>query len=185
LNLYKTIVKRLCGAAELFAVLCLAAMVVVVLVQVIGRYVFSNTPSWSEEMARQFMIAFSFIGIAIGVRDKIHIALTFIVDLGLKKIRLPLEILGKMLIVVLGIMMSINMGPYFTKLRYNRLPGTGIPVGWMYVIPTVIGVLIALIAVYQVYDHFKYGTDEKQARRQESLQEKIAQLEEHFWERLK
>ena len=182
---YKKIVNRICGAFELLAVICLVAMVISVLVQVVGRYVFSKTPSWSEAMARFFMIMFSFVGIAIGVRDKIHIALTFIVDLGLKKIRLPLEILGKMLIVVLGIMMSINMGPYFTKLRYNRLPGTGIPVGWMYVIPTAIGILIALIAVYQVYDHFIYGTDEEQARQQESSREKQEQLEDHFWERLK
>ena len=124
---YKKMVKRLCGAFELFAVLCLAAMVVVVLVQVIGRYVFSNTPSWSEEMARQFMIAFSFIGIAIGVRDKIHIALTFIVDLGLRKIRLSLEIFGKMLIVVLGIMMSINMGPYLRSCATTGCRGRAYP----------------------------------------------------------
>ena len=141
--------------------LCLVAMVVVVLIQVTGRYVFSKTPGWSEEMARVFMIIFSFIGIAIGVRDKIHIAMSVVVDVLLKKIRLPIEIFGKMLILTLGVMMSVNMGRLFSMLQYNRLPGTGIPILWIYIFPTVVGVLTALLALYQIYDHFKYGTDEQ------------------------
>jgi TRAP-type C4-dicarboxylate transport system permease small subunit len=147
---------------EIIAGLSLAAMLVVVVIQVVMRYFFSNTPGWTEEMARQLMILFCFIGIAVGVRDKIHIALTIITDRAFKKIRLPLEILGKALVCVMGIMMSINMGPYFTKLRYNTLPGTGIPVGYEYAFPTAVGVLVALIAVYQIYEHCKYGTDEDQ-----------------------
>jgi len=173
LNFYKKVVNRICDVFELIAVVCLAAMVVVVVIQVTGRYVFSNTPGWSEELARQFMIIFSFIGIAIGVRYKIHIALTVVVDNLNRKARLPIEIFGKILILLLGTMMSVNMGPYFTRLKYNRLPGTGLPVGWMYVIPTMIGVLVALIAAYQIYDHFKSGTDEEQ-----KLREKPAEQED-------
>ena len=171
MNFYKKVVNRICDVFELIAVVCLAAMVVVVVIQVTGRYVFSNTPGWSEELARQFMIIFSFIGIAIGVRYKIHIALTVVVDSLNRKARLPIEIFGKVLIVLLGIMMSVNMGPYFTRLKYNRLPGTGLPVGWMYVIPTTIGVLVALIAAYQIYDHFKSGTDEEQKLREKTTEQ--------------
>jgi len=161
LGLYKKIVNRICDVFELIAILCMIAMVAMVLIQVTGRYVFSNTPGWSEEMARVFMILFSFIGIAIGVRDKIHIAMSIIVDSVLKKIRLPIEIFGKFLILTLGVMMSVNMGRLFSMLKYNRLPGTGIPILWIYVFPTAVGILIALLAIYQIYDHFKYGTDEQ------------------------
>jgi len=61
-------------------------------------------------------------------------------------------------------MMSSFMGPYFTKLKDNRLPGTGIPVGFQYLIPTIVGILVSLVAVYQIYDHFKFGTDEEQKK---------------------
>jgi TRAP-type C4-dicarboxylate transport system permease small subunit len=174
-NLYKKIVNAICTVFEAIAAVSLAAMLVVVSIQVVLRYFFKNTPGWSEEMARQFMILFCFIAMALGVRDKIHIALTIIADRALKKITLPLEIIGKILILVMGIMMCINMGPYFTKLKFNRLPGTGIPVGWQYLFPTAVGVLIALIAVYQIYDHFKYGTDEQQ-RKQDDFTKKDATL---------
>ncbi|MDR1468706.1 MAG: TRAP transporter small permease [Spirochaetaceae bacterium] len=164
MNWYKKIVNLICAVFEGIAALSLGAMMVVVAIQVVLRYFFKNAPGWSEELARQFMILFCFIAMALGVRDKIHIALTIIVDRLLKKIKLPLEIIGKVLIFVMGIMMSINMGPYFTKLKDNRLPGTGIPVGWEYLFPTMVGILIALIAVYQIYDHFKHGTDEDQMK---------------------
>jgi TRAP-type C4-dicarboxylate transport system permease small subunit len=150
-------------------------MLVVVSIQVVLRYFFNNAPGWSEELARQFMILFCFIAMALGVRDKIHIALTIIADRALKKFILPLEIIGKVLIFIMGVMMSINMGPYFTKLKYNRLPGTGIPVGYEYFFPTAIGVLIALVAVYQIHDHFRYGTDEEQ-RKQGEFTKKDATL---------
>ena len=149
-------------------------MIVVVMIQVVGRYFFKSTPGWTEEVARQLMILFSFIGMAIGVRNKGHIALTVFVDnvLGKKpKLVLFIEICGKALIVAMGIMMSINMRPFFTILRYNRLPGTGMPVGYIYVFPTAVGVLISLIALYQIYDHFKYGTDEEQKQTENALLE--------------
>jgi TRAP-type C4-dicarboxylate transport system permease small subunit len=110
------------------------------------------------------MIIFSFIGIAIGVRDKFHIGLTIVVDSLDRKIRLPIEILGKLLLVMMGIMMSVNMSLLFRMLKYNRLPGTGIPILVIYAFPTAIGIIIALIAAYQVYDHFRYGTDEEQVK---------------------
>jgi TRAP-type C4-dicarboxylate transport system permease small subunit len=164
MNIYKKIVRGCCAVLEFIAVICLAAMVVVVMIQVTGRYIFSKTPGWSEELARVFMIIFSFIGLAIGVRDKIHIAMSVVVDIILKKIRLPIEIFDKVLIMVLGIMMSVNMGRLFRMLQYNRLPGTGIPILWMYIFPTIVGVLMALVAIYQIYEHFKYGTDEDQLK---------------------
>jgi TRAP-type C4-dicarboxylate transport system permease small subunit len=161
-EIYKKIIRTICFLFEVIAALSLVGMLVVVLIHVTMRYFFHNAPGWGEELARQFMIVFAFIGIVLGVRDKLHIALTLVAEGPLKKVLLPIEIFVKGLILVLGIMMSSFMGPYFTKLKDNRLPGTGIPVGFQYLIPTVMGILISLVALYQIYDHFKYGTDEKQ-----------------------
>ena len=159
---YKKCVRFICLIFEIIAALSLVGMLVVVLIHVTMRYFFHNAPGWGEELARQFMILFAFIGVALGVRDKLHIALTIVAEGPLKKILLPIEILVKFLILILGIMMSSFMGPYFTKLKDNRLPGTGIPVGFQYLIPTAMGILVSLIALYQIYDHFRYGTDEQQ-----------------------
>ena len=164
--IYKKIINTICAAFESIAILSLALMFFAVMIQIVGRYFFRVTPGWTEEVARQLMILFCFIGMAIGVKNKGHIALTFFVDSLGRKPRLAIETCGKAFLAVMGIMMSINMGPFFTILRYNRLPGTGMPVGWRFIFPTAVGILIALIAVYQIYDHFKYGTDEEQKQKQ-------------------
>ena len=175
MSIYKKIVAGICHVFEFFAVLCLATMFVVVLLQVTGRYVFNYTPRWTEEIARQCVIIFTFIGMAIGVREKIHIGLTVVVDLMHKKIQLAIEILSKLLIVILGIMISINMSLLFTTLRYNRLPGSGIPILYIYAFPTALGVLVALIALYQLYDNIRYGTDEDQKKL--NVEEESVQLD--------
>jgi TRAP-type C4-dicarboxylate transport system permease small subunit len=163
-NYYRKIVRGICLVFEIIAAISLVGMFVVVFYNVIMRYFFANSPGWAEELARQFMVVFAFSGMALGVRDKLHISLTIVAERALKKFMLPLEIIGKILIIILGILMSIFMEPYFTMLRYNRLPGSGIPAGYTYVFPTAVAVLISLLALYQLYDHFRHGTDEQQKK---------------------
>ena len=163
---YKKLINAICTVFESVAILSLVLMFVAVMIQVIGRYFFMHTPGWTEELARQLMVVFSFIGIAIGVKNKIHIALSFFVDNMPRTPRLVIETIGKLVVLVMGIMMSMRMYPFFIVLRYNRMPGTGMPVSWRFIFPTMVGILIALIAAYQIYDHFKYGTDEEQKQKQ-------------------
>ena len=163
MNVYKKIVNTLCLVFEMMATFSLGLMVLIVAGNVISRYFFSFTPGWTEETARLLMIQFCFIAMAMGVRKKVHMALTIAVDHMPKKVILPIEIFGKIIIFVLGIMICGFSWPYIVKLS-NRLPGTGLPVGVQYLIPTLAGGLISLIAVYQIYDHFKYGTDAEQKK---------------------
>ena len=163
---YKKLINGICAVFESIAIFSLVLMFIAVMIQVVGRYFFRHTPGWTEELARQLMVVFSFIGIAIGVKNKIHIAISFFVDNMPRTPRLVVEAAGKLVVLVMGIMMSMRMYPFFIVLRYNRMPGTGMPVSWRFIFPTLVGILIALIAAYQIYDHFKYGTDEEQKQKQ-------------------
>lgn len=49
-------IKKFEKAEEAFLVLTLVLMVALIFGQVVGRYVFSNAPSWTEEMARYIHI---------------------------------------------------------------------------------------------------------------------------------
>jgi TRAP-type C4-dicarboxylate transport system permease small subunit len=162
MNVYKKIVNGLCKTLEIIAAVSLAAMFFIVLYNIIMRYFFRASPGWAEEIARQCVVLFCFIAIALGVRDKVHISLSIFVDRVLKRITLPIEIINKVIILIFGIMMSAFMTQSFDILRYNRLPGSGLRVIYVYTIPIVVGIMISLLCVYQIYDHFKYGTDEQQ-----------------------
>jgi TRAP-type C4-dicarboxylate transport system permease small subunit len=53
----------------------LVAIVLVILAQVVFRYVLSAPLSWSTEVATGLLVYVAFIGFAIGVRDNAHVAL--------------------------------------------------------------------------------------------------------------
>lgn len=54
-------------------VLTLAAMVTLILIQVIGRYIFQSAPSWTEEMARYIHIFQVWVGASYAVKKQRHI----------------------------------------------------------------------------------------------------------------
>lgn len=53
--------------------IALAVMVAVIFMQVVMRYVFNNSPSWSEEFARYLFIWFSWMGVSAGLKDGEHL----------------------------------------------------------------------------------------------------------------
>jgi TRAP-type C4-dicarboxylate transport system permease small subunit len=54
-------------------VIALAVMVAVIFFQVVMRYVFNNSPSWSEEFSRYLFVWFSWIGVSAGLKDGEHL----------------------------------------------------------------------------------------------------------------
>jgi TRAP-type C4-dicarboxylate transport system permease small subunit len=54
-------------------IIALAVMVAVIFSQVVMRYVFNNSLSWSEEFARYLFVWFSWMGVSAGVKDKEHL----------------------------------------------------------------------------------------------------------------
>ena len=74
-------------------ILGLSAMVLILLAQVIMRYVFSRPLTWSEEAARFIFVYVSFIGISYAYRQKGHIRMEVVVNLFPQAVRRGLEVL--------------------------------------------------------------------------------------------
>lgn len=74
-------------------ILGLSAMFLILLEQVIMRYVFSRPLTWSEEAARFIFVYVSFIGISYAYRQKGHIRMEVVVNLFPQAVRRGLEVL--------------------------------------------------------------------------------------------
>ena len=74
-------------------ILGLSAMFLILLAQVIMRYVFSRPLTWSEEAARFIFVYASFIGISYAYRQKGHIRMEVVVNLFPQAVRRGLEVL--------------------------------------------------------------------------------------------
>ena len=67
-----TVSKFLDNLEEYFCVWTMAIMTVIVFIQVVMRYVFSNSLSWSEELARFIFLWLSWIGASYAVKERSH-----------------------------------------------------------------------------------------------------------------
>ena len=74
-------------------ILGLSAMFLILLAQVIMRYVFSRPLTWSEEAARFIFVYVSFIGISYAYCQKGHIRMEVVVNLFPQAVRRGLEVL--------------------------------------------------------------------------------------------
>ncbi len=61
-------------------VLCMGLILILVVAQVVLRYVFNSPLTWSEELAVYIMVWMTFIGSVICMRDNEHIEVTILVD---------------------------------------------------------------------------------------------------------
>src|SRR5262245_58187403 len=79
-------------ASLMLAVALLLGVIACVQWQVIGRYVFNDTPTWAEALALLLVLYMTSLGVAVGVRDAGHVGLESLVSLLPERLRLKLEV---------------------------------------------------------------------------------------------
>ncbi|RST55794.1 TRAP transporter small permease [Variovorax sp. MHTC-1] len=134
----------------MLAVVLLIAIIVCVQYQVVGRYLFNDTPVWAEGLALQLVLYVTALSVAVGVRDAGHIGLESLVTLLPESMRLKVEILIHALVALFGAIM-VSSGWLWTRLKWSDIkPMLGIPVGMDYLALVIAGLLIVLFSVEHI-----------------------------------
>lgn len=122
-------------------------MVVVIIVQVFSRQFFSYTPSWSEELSRLLLVWITFLGIAYGVKAKLHIALGLFVNMFPKSVQHIFDYLSKLLLIGFGAMMVYYGYHFIVLMGGSTMPGTGLKSSYLYASIPVGGLFIIFYGV--------------------------------------
>lgn len=77
------------------------AMVGAIFLQVVMRFAFNNSSSWSEELGKFLFVWLSWLGISIGHRKKEHIKITMLVDKLPEKFRLLSEAFTEIVLIAI------------------------------------------------------------------------------------
>jgi TRAP-type C4-dicarboxylate transport system permease small subunit len=97
------------------AVMCLmAAISIIIFVQVVSRYAFNHSLYWSEEIGRYILIWITFLGASVGVKRFSHIGIDFIYNKSPEKIRKILDFL----IILLGLFFAFVLLWFGYKIAY-------------------------------------------------------------------
>ena len=102
---------------DALCVVCMAVILLLVVVQVVMRYVFNSPLTWSEELAVYVMVWMTFAGSVICMRDKEHVEVTVLVDY-LPKILQKLTVLFSRLVSALFLLIIVYYG--FEFVTENR-----------------------------------------------------------------
>lgn len=95
----KTALKIIDKIEDTVLIAMFMSMVGVIFFQVIMRYVFNNSSSWSEELGKFLFVWLSWLGISIGHRRREHIKITMLVDKLPNKLRLLSEAVTELILI--------------------------------------------------------------------------------------
>ncbi len=145
---------RLCAALSklclVLAVIGLIAIILCVQWQVIGRYIFNDTPTWAEALAMVLVLYVTAFGVAVGVRDAGHIGLESFVVLLPERWQRRIEFLIHGLVALFGALMVYG-GWIWTAAKWNeKKPMLSVPDGIDYLSLVIAGVLIVMFSIEHI-----------------------------------
>ena len=132
------------------AVVGLVGIVATVALQVFGRYVLNDTPTWAESMALVLILYVTMLGAAVGVRDAGHIGLVSLLILVPDGLRLRLELVIHALVGTFGLIMAWNGAVLAESVMAYKIPTLGLPEGINHIPSVIAGVLIALFSLEHI-----------------------------------
>ena len=131
-------------------VMGLVLLIAAVLYQVIGRYIFNDTPTWAESGAVLLVLYVTMLGMAVGVRDAGHIGLESMLVLAPENVRLKMELLIHILVLSFGLVMAYNCALLAQSVWDYKIPTLGISEAFKYIPPATAGLLITLFSLEHI-----------------------------------
>ena len=127
--------------------LAAALMLAAITYQVVMRYVFGDTPSWSEELA-VLLFSWSVLGgLALGVHEGWHVRLTALPDLLPRGARIWVERATDAVTAALGLFLVWSGWRFFDITAGSVSAAIGYPIEILNVLAPIAGVLMALFAL--------------------------------------
>ena len=134
-------------ALEHLCALLVVVMVVLLSIQVVGRYVFANPPDWTEELARMTFIYLTFVGGALAIVRNAHLRIDSLHSRLSPRSKTALDIALAMVgVIFLAVTVYYSIG---LLSRLSHQPMTAVPISKAFMFAAV-PVGCALMLVYEL-----------------------------------
>ncbi|MBZ2174909.1 TRAP transporter small permease [Schnuerera sp. xch1] len=128
----------------------LSIMVVVMGIQVVARYVFNSSLTWSEELTRFIFVWSAFLTLPYTIKFGISLKIDQLLNLFTKDIRKVLNIISHILMLVFFIFMLYNATDVVRSAINSgqRSPAIGLPM-YLIQVSSVVGFALTIVRVLQ------------------------------------
>lgn len=86
---------------EILLLIAISIMFLLVFINVIGRYFFSNSLSWAAEVSRYLMVSIAFLGMGLAMKQSRHSAFYIFQDLLPERLRKFMRIIISLVIIAI------------------------------------------------------------------------------------
>jgi TRAP-type C4-dicarboxylate transport system permease small subunit len=148
-----TLFKKINRFIEVFLVFIFALLVVDVLWQVFSRYLLNTSFSFTEEFARFALIWLSILGAAYLNAKREHLSMDFLYQKFTPKTQKKVAVLIELFIFLFAFIVMVigGLNLVYITLHLEQLSGTlRIPLGYIYAILPVSGLLIMYFSIYHI-----------------------------------
>ena len=152
-------IKRVVNAVHISAIylalVLLVAMAIIIVTNVFMRYVLNSGLQWAEEISKVLMVWFTFIGMAVGVKQGLHISIHILprnLPAWLDRFLIWIKDLITLAIAVVFLVFGIKLVQFTST---SIMPATQWPSSLLYLILPVSSVLIlseALLDLFKIDD---------------------------------
>lgn len=158
----KALIKYIQRFLELGTIATLAAICLVIGLQVVGRYVFREPPFWTEEVSRFLFIYLVAFGAGLAVRYKGYVNLDVITNLLPPRVQKVLALVVNTLLLGFLAVFFAESIDLVAKVQFQRSPVLGIPMSYPY--SALLGIsgsviLFLLVDSWEVFQSLKKGGD--------------------------
>lgn len=125
----------------------MVAMLVIIFSQVLARYVFQYSLTWSEELGRYIFVWMTFLGMTVAYRAGAHVALDIICAALKGYSRKTLETINDLLVIALSSAIFYSgLNLFFLGMR-QKSPALKIPMQYVYIVVPISGLLLLFFAL--------------------------------------
>ena len=149
--LLRRIVVAIDSGLEAFALTSLLSMILIVSVQVLTRKVFNFVFFWSEEITLLLLVWFAFMGIGIGVREHLHMAMDLIENFAPKWFIHFLDKLIELSTFIFGVYLIYYGWEFTVIMNESTLAATKLPNSALYIVMPITGIMICAYSVLQFF----------------------------------
>ncbi|MDR7866474.1 MAG: TRAP transporter small permease [Sporomusaceae bacterium] len=166
----KMVLTRADKILEGFAILSLLAMILIVTMQVFTRKLFNFVFFWSEEITLLLLAWFSYMGIAIGFREKLHMNMDMIENYVSKRAIYFMDRIIDVSTFAFGLYLIIAGWDFTLLMHESTLPATKLPNSLLYVVMPLTGVMTCAYSALQFfgYDIRRYSDVEEEIKQNDA-----------------
>lgn len=117
---------------EWLSVAVLMFILLLLTYQVVLRFIFHNTNSWSEELARYMFVWLVYLSAAYAIYKNAHIKIDAAVKIYPKKVRKYVPILGNVIFLVYAVLVTIYSADYCMDILASQQVSMGLHVKMAY-----------------------------------------------------